>query len=62
MGIRHSLDRADNENTRLISGINTQVALTVAFDNAPVESQTVYAFMNFDCAYVLQVGLLSVQK
>jgi len=59
------LDRADNEGDRLYQGTNTvnsQVALNVVFDTAPAEAQTVYAFMMYDTAFVLQDGLLSVQK
>ena len=59
------LDRSDCEGNRLYQGTNTvnsQVALNAVFDTAPTQSQTLYAFMMHDCAYVLQDGLLSVQK
>ena len=57
-------DRTDNNNSKSMSGLNTQnmnVVLNVNWDAELDSSHNLYGFIMYDCAYVLQDGLLSVR-
>ena len=58
------LDRVDCNNSRSMAGMNTMsqnVMFNVDFETALSTSQNLYAFIQYDVAYVLQDGLLSVR-
>ena len=58
------LDRVDGNNSKSMSGMNTMnqnVVFNVNWESALSTSQNLYAFVQYDVAYVLQDGLLSVR-
>jgi hypothetical protein len=60
-----SMDRFDQENERYMSGMNTvgqNLVLDIKFNAAHSTAQNIYAYVQYDCAYELVDGLLTVQN